>query len=314
MSNNIAFVFPGQGSQHVGMLSGLAADSPIIQQCFSEASEVLGYDLWDLCQNDVNESLAKTEITQPALLTASVSLWRLWQDRSEITPAMMAGHSLGEYSAMVCSGALGFTDAVKLVQSRGQYMQAAVPQGEGAMAVIIGLDDDAVVAACDEAAQGQIVSAVNYNSPGQIAIAGNAEAIERAMVIAKDKGAKRAMPLAVSVPSHCALMKPAAVQLAADLESIQINKPSITVVQNVTAQPCDNPDQIRENLVAQLYSPVRWAESVQFMAGEGINRLVEAGPGKVLCGLAKRIDKSISAFPVAELDGFTAALEGVAAE
>ena len=314
MSNNIAFVFPGQGSQHVGMLSGLAADSPIIQQCFSEASEVLGYDLWDLCQNDANESLAKTEITQPALLTASVSLWRLWQDRSEITPAMMAGHSLGEYSAMVCSGALGFADAVKLVQSRGQYMQTAVPQGEGAMAVIIGLDDDAVVAVCDEAAQGQVVPAVNYNSPGQIAIAGNAEAIDRAMVIAKDKGAKRAMPLAVSVPSHCALMKPAAVQLAADLESIQINKPTITVVQNVTAQPCGNPDQIRENLVAQLYSPVRWAESVQFMAGKGINRLVEAGPGKVLCGLAKRIDKSISAFPVAELDGFTAALEGVAAE
>jgi len=314
MSNNIAFVFPGQGSQHVGMLADLAADSSIIPQCFAEASEVLGYDLWDLCQNDPDSSLAKTEITQPALLTASVSLWRLWQDRSDIQPVMMAGHSLGEYSALVCSGALGFSDAVKLVQSRGQYMQSAVPQGEGAMAVIIGLEDDAVVAVCDEAAQGQVVAAVNYNSPGQIAIAGNAEAIERAMVIAKDKGAKRAMPLAVSVPSHCALMKPAAVQLAADLESIQINKPTITVVQNVTAEPCDSPAQIRENLVAQLYSPVRWSESVQLMAGKGINTLVEAGPGKVLCGLAKRIDRAVTAYPIAEAAGFSGALEALAAD
>ena len=314
MSNNIAFVFPGQGSQHVGMLADIAADSSVVQQCFSEASDVLGYDLWDLCQNDPDSSLAKTEITQPALLAASVSLWRLWQDRSDIKPAMMAGHSLGEYSAMVCSGALGFSDAVKLVQSRGQYMQAAVPQGVGAMAVIIGLEDDAVVAVCDEAAQGQIVAAVNYNSPGQIAIAGNAEAIERAMVIAKDKGAKRAMPLAVSVPSHCALMEPAAKQLAIDLESIQINAPGITVVQNVSAEPCGDPDQIRANLVAQLYSPVRWSESVQLMATKGINTLVEAGPGKVLCGLAKRIDRSITAFPIAESAGFTTALEAVAAE
>ena len=314
MSNNIAFVFPGQGSQHVGMLSDLAADSTIIQQCFTEASEVLGYDLWDLCQNDADSSLAKTEITQPALLAASVSLWRLWQDRSEAMPSIMAGHSLGEYSAMVCSGALGFTDAVKLVQSRGQYMQAAVPQGVGAMAVIIGLEDDAVVAACEEAAQGQVVSAVNYNSPGQIAIAGNAEAIERAMVIAKDKGAKRAMLLAVSVPSHCALMEPAAKKLAVDLESIQINTPTITVVQNVTAEPCGEPDHIRANLVAQLYSPVRWSESVQFMAGKGIDTLVEAGPGKVLCGLAKRIDRSISAFPVAEAADFAKAQEALAAE
>ncbi|MBV1959097.1 MAG: ACP S-malonyltransferase [Pseudomonadales bacterium] len=314
MSNSIAFVFPGQGSQHVGMLADLAADSSTIQQCFAEASEVLGYDLWDLCQNDPDSSLAKTEITQPALLTASVSLWRLWQDRSDIQPVMMAGHSLGEYSALVCSGVLGFSDAVKLVQSRGQYMQSAVPQGEGAMAVIIGLEDDAVVAVCDEAAQGQVVAAVNYNSPGQIAIAGNAEAIERAMVIAKDKGAKRAMPLAVSVPSHCALMKPAAVQLAADLESIQINKPTITVVQNVTAEPCDSPDQIRENLIAQLYSPVRWSESVQLMAGKGIDTLVEAGPGKVLCGLAKRIDRAVTAYPIAETDSFSGALEALTAE
>ena len=263
MSDNIAFVFPGQGSQHEGMLADLAADSSIIQQCFSEASEVLGYDLWDLCQNDPDSKLAKTEITQPALLTASVSLWRLWQDRSDLRPAVMAGHSLGEYSAMVCSGAIGFTDAVKLVQSRGQYMQTAVPAGEGAMAVIIGLEDDAVVAVCEEAAQGQVVSAVNYNSPGQIAIAGNAEAIERAMVIAKDKGAKRAMPLAVSVPSHCALMKPAAEKLSADLATIEIKQPEIAVVQNVTADFCAVPEQIRENLVAQLYSPVRWSESVQ---------------------------------------------------
>ena len=314
MSNNIAFVFPGQGSQHAGMLSDVAVESAIVQQCFSEASEVLGYDLWDLCQNDPDSSLAKTEITQPALLTASVSLWRLWQDRSNVKPSMMAGHSLGEYSAMVCSGAIGFSDAVKLVQSRGQYMQAAVPQGVGGMAVIIGLNDADVVAACEEAAQGQVVSAVNYNSPGQIAIAGNAEAIERAMVIAKDKGAKRAMPLAVSVPSHCALMEPAAKQLALDLESIEIKTPSITVVQNVTAEPCGEPGQIRANLVAQLYSPVRWAESVQLMAGKGIDTLVEAGPGKVLCGLAKRIDRSITAYPIAESAGLAAALETLAAQ
>lgn len=312
MSNNIAFVFPGQGSQHVGMLADLAAGSSIITECFTEASEVLGYDLWDLCQNDPDSSLAKTEVTQPALLTASVSLWRLWQDRSDIRPTMMAGHSLGEYSAMVCSGALGFADAVKLVRSRGQYMQAAVPEGEGAMAVIIGLEDDAVVAVCDEAAQGQVVAAVNYNSPGQIAIAGNAEAIERAMAIAKDKGAKRAMPLAVSVPSHCALMKPAAKQLAADLESIQISKPNVSVVQNVAAEPCDDPEQIRENLVAQLYSPVRWSESVQLMIDRGVNTLIEVGPGKVLCGLAKRIDRSITALPVAESADFSSALEAVA--
>ncbi|MBV1914093.1 MAG: ACP S-malonyltransferase [Pseudomonadales bacterium] len=311
MSNNIAFVFPGQGSQHEGMLADLAADSSIIQQCFSEASEVLGYDLWGLCQNDPDSKLAKTEVTQPALLTASVSLWRLWQDRSDVRPAVMAGHSLGEYSAMVCSGAIGFTDAVKLVQSRGQYMQAAVPAGEGAMAVIIGLEDDAVVAVCDEAAQGQVVSAVNYNSPGQIAIAGNAEAIERAMVIAKDKGAKRVMPLAVSVPSHCALMKPAAEKLSADLATIEIKQPEIEVVQNVTADFCAAPEQLRENLVAQLYNPVRWSESVQRMAAKNIDTLVEAGPGKVLCGLAKRIDRSISAYPVSEAAGFAAALETI---
>ena len=289
-----AFVFPGQGSQHLGMLQTLAAQETIIQATFAEASAVLGYDLWDVVQNGPVERLNQTDITQPALLTAGVALWRLWHARGGVQPQFLAGHSLGEYTALTCSGSLAFDDAVRLVEQRGRFMQTAVPAGEGGMAAIIGLEDDLVIAACVEAAQGQVVEAVNFNSPGQIVIAGNLAAVERAMVLAKDKGAKRALPLPVSVPSHCALMRPAALQLADSLASITMNVPSIPVVQNVTASLESNPEALKQNLVAQLYRPVLWTRSVNFLVSQGVDRTVECGPGKVLCGLNRRIEKTLS--------------------
>ena len=253
MSANIAFVFPGQGSQSVGMLAELAADYPMMIETFAEASEVLGYDLWRLVQHDDEGQLNQTHITQPALLTASVALWRLWLHQGGITPSILAGHSLGEYSALVCAGALDFVDAVRLVQARGQFMQAAVPPGEGAMAAIIGMDDDAIAFACEASAQGQVVAPVNYNSPGQVVIAGSKSAVERAMVACKEAGAKRALPLPVSVPSHCALMLPAADKLRTMLTGIQVRVPTIPVVQNVDAKVADSAESIVNNLVAQLH-------------------------------------------------------------
>ena len=294
-----AMVFPGQGSQTVGMLAELAGDYPIVQETFKQASEVLGYDLWQLVQEGPAEELNKTWQTQPALLTASVAVYRVWQQKyPELKPEVMAGHSLGEYSALVCAGVLDFQDAVKLVELRGKLMQQAVPEGTGAMYAIIGLDNDAIINACKQAEQGEVVSAVNFNSPGQVVIAGAKAAVERAAALCKEVGAKRALPLAVSVPSHCALMKPAADQLSVSLESITLKAPVVAVLNNVDVKAETDAVAIRNALVRQLYSPVRWTEIVEKMAQNGVEVLVEVGPGKVLNGLTKRIVDSLQAVSV----------------
>jgi [acyl-carrier-protein] S-malonyltransferase len=290
-----AWVFPGQGSQSLGMLSDLAAQHDVIQQTFAQASEVLGYDLWDVVNND-EQKLNQTHITQPALLAASYAINQLLLENGVAQPAYMAGHSLGEYSALVCAGVIDFADAVKLVEARGQFMQQAVPAGTGAMYAIIGLDDDKVVASCQQAqsATNKVVAAVNFNSPGQVVIAGNKEAAEIAASLCKEQGAKRALPLAVSVPSHCALMQPAADKLAELLKSIEFKAPQIPVINNVdVASPID-PNVIKQALVEQLYSPVRWTETVVKLADLEVTNLLEVGPGKVLTGLTKRIDKRLN--------------------
>ena len=294
-----AMVFPGQGSQTVGMLAELASDYPIVQETFKQASEVLGYDLWQLVQEGPAEELNKTWQTQPALLTASVAVYRVWQQKyPALKPEVMAGHSLGEYSALVCAGVLDFQDAVKLVELRGKLMQQAVPEGTGAMYAIIGLDNDAIINACKQAEQGEVVSAVNFNSPGQVVIAGAKAAVERAAALCKEAGAKRALPLAVSVPSHCALMKPAADQLSVSLESITLKEAGVSVLNNVDVKNEMEADAIRNALVRQLYSPVRWTETVEKMAQNGVEVLLEVGPGKVLNGLTKRIADSLQSVSV----------------
>jgi [acyl-carrier-protein] S-malonyltransferase len=304
-----AFVFPGQGSQTLGMLADLAAQYPIVEATFSEASSVLGYDLWQLVQQGPAEELNKTWQTQPALLAASVAIFRVWQQQGGKMPAIMAGHSLGEYSALVCAGVLDFQAAIRLVELRGKLMQEAVPEGTGAMSAIIGLDNAAIAKACEESAQGQVVSPVNFNSPGQVVIAGNKEAVERAGAACKAAGAKRALPLPVSVPSHCALMKPAADKLAVALQEIAFNAPQVPVVNNVDVRTETDPEAIRSALVRQLYSPVRWTESVEFMAAQGVTLLLEVGPGKVLTGLTKRIVDTLTAAAVNDAASLTAALE-----
>ena len=270
-----AMVFPGQGSQTVGMLAELAGDYPIVQETFKQASEVLGYDLWQLVQEGPAEELNKTWQTQPALLTASVAVYRVWQQKyPELKPEVMAGHSLGEYSALVCAGVLDFQDAIKLVELRGNAMQQAVPAGTGAMFAIIGLENEAIIKACEQAASetGEIVSAVNFNSPGQVVIAGTKTAATRAGELCKEAGAKRALPLAVSVPSHCALMKPAADKLAEALQNITLNQPLVPVINNVDVATETDADKIRDALVRQLYSPVRWTETVEKMAKDGVHK------------------------------------------
>ncbi|MFQ1042763.1 ACP S-malonyltransferase [Gilliamella sp. CG16] len=304
-----AMVFPGQGSQAVGMLKDLADIYPIVKSTFDEASQVLGYDLWTLVQDGPVEELNKTWQTQPALLAASVAIYRVWQSVNGAQPDFMAGHSLGEYSALVCAGVIDFKDAIKLVELRGQLMQEAVPTGTGAMYAIIGLDNESIRKACEQAAQGQIVAPVNFNSPGQVVIAGNKEAVERAGALCKEAGAKRALPLAVSVPSHCALMKPAADKLAIALENITFNRPKFAVINNVDVKVESSADQIKAALIAQLYSPVRWTETVEEMAKQGITLLVEMGPGKVLTGLTKRIVDSLSACAVNDKASLDVALE-----
>lgn len=306
---NIAVVFPGQGSQTLGMLADLAAAYPVVAETFAEASSVLGYDLWQLVQEGPVEELNKTWQTQPALLAASVAIWRVWQQQNGAKPVLMAGHSLGEYSALVCAGVLDFKQAISLVELRGKLMQEAVPAGTGAMYAIIGLDNDAIAKACEESAQGQVVSPVNFNSPGQVVIAGNKEAVERAGAACKAAGAKRALPLPVSVPSHCALMKPAADKMAVALEKISFSAPQFSVVNNVDVKVESSPDAIRSALIRQLYSPVRWTESVEFMAAQGVEQLVEVGPGKVLTGLTKRIVDTLTAVAVNDTASLTAALE-----
>lgn len=291
--DKFGFVFPGQGSQKLGMLAELASANPVIVDTFSQASAVLDLDLWQICQHDSDNILDRTDITQPALLTASVAIWRLWQERSGLSPAILAGHSLGEYSALVCAGVVRFEDAVMAVHKRGQFMQAAVPAGTGKMAAIVGLENYQIDEICDEAERHQVVSAANFNSPGQTVIAGDAEAVDRAIALCKEAGAKRALPLNVSVPSHCDLMRPAAKQLAAVLEAIDFAAPEIAVVQNYSAEISHDPEQIKQNLLKQLHEPVRWVDCVNVMHKAGIQRLVECGPGKVLCGLIKRIQPDI---------------------
>ena len=301
-----AYVFPGQGSQAVGMLADVAAIYPQVEATFAEASAVLGYDLWELVQAGPAEKLNETHRTQPALLAASVALYRVLEAQGVVAPEWMAGHSLGEYSALVCSGCMEFTDAVALVAKRGEFMQQAVPAGVGAMAAIIGLDDALVEEACAAAAGDQVVSAVNYNSPGQVVIAGHAEAVQRAGDACKERGAKRALPLPVSVPSHCALMQPAAQQLAVELGKITLRTPNIPVVNNVDVKEERDSDAIRDALVRQLYSPVRWTETVQHLVKQGVTEVYEIGPGKVLTGLNKRIDKSLEGDAINTVDAIQA--------
>lgn len=302
--SNFAMVFPGQGSQAVGMLADLATAYPIVEETFKQASDVLGYDLWDLVQNGSAEDLGQTQRTQPALLASSVAIYRVWQQKyPELKPSVMAGHSLGEYSALVCAGVLNFQDAIKLVELRGNAMQQAVPAGTGAMYAIIGLDNEAIINACEQAQAevGEIVSAVNFNSPGQVVIAGTKAAAEKAGELCKAAGAKRALPLAVSVPSHCALMKPAADKLAEALQNITLNVPVVPVINNVDVSVETDAEAICNALVHQLYSPVRWTETVEKMANEGVTTLYEIGPGKVLTGLTSRIVKELKAQAVNDL-------------
>lgn len=308
MTTKLAIVFPGQGSQSVGMLADLYQQYDVVQKTFTEASAALGYDLWQLVANGPEADLNETHRTQPALLTASVAVWRLWQQQNGTAPAYFAGHSLGEYSALVCAGVLSLADAVKLVEKRGNYMQQAVPAGVGAMSAIIGLDDAAIAKACAEAAQQEVVSPVNFNSPGQVVIAGHKAAVERAGELCKAAGAKRALPLPVSVPSHCALMRPAAEQLAQDLAALEFNAAVIPVVNNVDVAVASDSAAVKDALMRQLYSPVRWTETIEYLAAQGVTQVLELGAGKVLSGLIKRIDKNLAAASVGDVASLDAAL------
>jgi [acyl-carrier-protein] S-malonyltransferase len=294
----IACFFPGQGSQSVGMLDALAAAYPSVGETFAEASEALGLDLWALASQGPKEELDRTERTQPVLLAAGVAVWRVWREAGGAPAAVMAGHSLGEYAALVAAGALPFADGIRLAADRARYMQEAVPAGQGAMAAILGLDDAQVRAICAEQSQGAVLEAVNYNSPGQVVIAGETAAVERAAAAAKAAGAKRALPLPVSVPSHCALMGPAARRLAERLAGVLLQRPQVPVIHNVDVAESPDPAGLRERLVAQLHSPVRWVETVQAVAERGIVTAIECGPGKVLAGLNKRIAKQLVTLPV----------------
>lgn len=312
MTSKFAFVFPGQGSQTVGMLTELATEYAIVRDTFAEASIALGYDLWQLVSQGPETDLNETHRTQPALLTASVAVYRLWQQLGGVAPAYFAGHSLGEYSALVCAGALSLTDAVKLVEKRGQYMQSAVPAGTGAMSAIIGLDDALISKACAEAAGDEVVAPVNYNSPGQVVIAGHKAAVERAGELCKNYGAKRALPLPVSVPSHCALMKPAAAQLQSDLAALTFHTTVIPVVNNVDVAVATEQHAIKDALIRQLFSPVRWTETIEWLAAQGVTDVIELGAGKVLAGLIKRIDKNLTTSSVNDVASLQSALASAA--
>lgn len=312
---SFAFVFPGQGSQSVGMLSALADAEPVVRSTFDEASTALGYDLWQLVKEGPEDQLNATERTQPAMLAAGIATWRFWQKRGGAAPVAVAGHSLGEFTALTCAGALEFPAAVDLVQFRGQVMQEAVAPGAGAMAAILGLEEPVLEEACREAAQGQVVELVNFNAPGQIVIAGDITAVQRAVDLAKAKGAKRAVALPVSVPSHSSLMRPAAERFAVKLASTTINAPRIRYVSAVDAKTHSEPQAIRDLLGRQLASPVRWPETVRALTSTGIAQLIECGPGKVLTGLNRRIEKRpdlkvLSLDDVASLDAALAATGG----
>ncbi len=309
---SLAFVFPGQGSQSIGMLNALAGEFPQVQQTFAEASQVLGYDLWELVERGPEEKLNQTQVTQPAMLAAGVAVWRVWCAQGGTRPTAMAGHSLGEYTALVCAESIGFADAVQLVADRGRFMQQAVPAGQGGMAAILGLEDDAVRAVCAQAAHGDVLEAVNFNSPGQVVIAGSAAAVARGVEQAKAAGAKRALMLPVSVPSHCRLMHTAAEQMGQRLVAARIHAPTLPIIHNAHVQSEGTPDGIRQALVRQIESPVRWVETVRKLIASGANRIVECGPGKVLAGLNKRIDKQVETLGVYDPATLHAALETVA--
>jgi [acyl-carrier-protein] S-malonyltransferase len=308
---NLAFVFPGQGSQSVGMLQDLAASYSEVKHIFERASDALGKDLWKLVVNGSEEELNQTQNTQPVMLTAGFAVWNIWCKNSRVRPDWVAGHSLGEYTALVCSSAMYFEDAIKLVATRGQLMQEAVPAGVGAMAAILGLEDHEVAKACLEAAENEIVSAVNFNAPGQVVIAGNIAAVERAMLIAKAKGAKRAVLLPVSVPSHCALMRSAAEKLDSYLQNTVINMPKMTLIHNVDVASHSAPEVIRNALKEQLYRPVNWVDSIKFMHDQGVTRFVECGPGKVLIGLNKRIAKDAEHYSIYNPETLNEVLEKI---
>ncbi|MFL0802202.1 MAG: ACP S-malonyltransferase [Agarilytica sp.] len=308
MKENLAIIFPGQGSQKVGMLADYEG-SEILQATFAEASEALGYNAWEAVKEGPQEKLNLTEITQPILLTSSIALWRIWQDKNGSVPAFMAGHSLGEWTALVASETVAFQDAVKLVRSRGKYMQDAVPAGEGAMAAIIGLADDVVENICAEVTAEGVVSAVNYNSPAQLVIAGNAACVEQAIDACREAGAKKAMSLPVSAPFHTSLMKPAADRLQEEIMATAFASPKVPVIHNVNAQTETDAEKIKQIMVEQIYSPVRWVSCVQTLVNKGVEQAVECGPGKVLSGLNRRIDKSISSFATEQASALESAIE-----
>ena len=308
-SSQLAFVFPGQGSQSVGMLAELSEMHPVVREAFVEASEGAGVDLWALSQGGPEEMLNRTEYTQPALLAAGVAVWRAWQQQGGVSPSRLAGHSLGEYTALVAAGALTLHDGAHLVRLRGQLMQDAAPAGVGAMAAVIGAEDDLVAEICNEASATQVVVPANYNSPGQIVIGGDADAVDRAIALLNERGVRKVVKLAVSVPSHTPLMREAANRLAEAMRGMDWRMPSLPVVQNVDAQVHADVDAIRDALVRQLYLPVRWTDCVQALAGQGVTRIAECGPGKVLTGLAKRIDKSLEARSLATVGEFQSAFE-----
>ena len=305
---NLAFVFPGQGSQKIGMLADLAEHNPIIQKTFTEASDVLGYDMWHLIQQGAQEDINLTQRTQPILLTCSVAIWRLWNEKNGALPSQMAGHSLGEWSALVCANVIDFADGLRIVEARGKYMQQAVPVGQGAMAAIIGLEDQAILDACFEASSLGVVDAVNFNAPGQVVIAGSNDAVERAMEMCKSAGAKRALPLPVSAPFHTSLMKPAADKLAEMVNAVTFRAPEVPIMHNVHANNENDPQVIKKLMLEQIYSPVRWVDCVKQLKNSGASTLIECGPGKVLSGLSKRIDRELIALATESAADFDAVL------
>jgi [acyl-carrier-protein] S-malonyltransferase len=306
---NLAFVFPGQGSQSLGMLSDLAASNEEVKHTFERASDALGKDLWSIVAQGSEEELNQTQNTQPVMLAAGFAVWQVWCKHSPVRPDWMAGHSLGEYTALVCSGALSFEDGIRLVAVRGQLMQEAVPAGVGSMAAILGLEDYQVVNICAQVAESEVVAAVNFNAPGQVVIAGNCAAVERAMLAAKQAGAKRAVLLPVSVPSHCALMQSAAEKLDQYLLKTVIDMPKMTLIHNVDVASHGAPEVIRNALKEQLYKPVRWVDTIRFMCDQGVTRFVECGPGKVLIGLNKRIAKDAEHFSIYDSETLNKVLE-----
>jgi [acyl-carrier-protein] S-malonyltransferase len=311
MLHTIAAFFPGQGSQSLGMLDALAETYRDVRQTFDEASDVLAFDLWRLVSEGPREELDLTRNTQPAMLAAGVAVWRVWQQAGGPTATLIAGHSLGEYSALVAAGALSFADGLRLAADRAGFMQEAVPAGEGAMAALLGLSDREVVDLCTEQAQGAVLEAVNFNAPGQVVIAGRSDAIDRALIAAKLIGAKRAIRLPVSVPSHCALMRPAAERLAGRLATVEIRSPVVPVLHNASVSPAADPADLRDLLVQQLYRPVRWVETVRAVVAEGVHTAIECGPGKVLAGLNKRIDENLTTLPIFDPRSLEAALEAI---